>query len=284
MKSLENHKKYCSRFFYKHDPNIPIKEILKKLQREKDPHLFSEQLLTSDEEKHLFRKMNYFKYRVNKTLNSKNYFNIKKIEFYVKRAKEIRNIITVANLRLVSQIFKLNLDFQKSHSLLDSTISDAYFNILKSVDYFDWTLGNKFSTYATWVLKKNFFRESKESQKKQSKSKSIEDTDSSCYTCSSKSLLDCEIDFENKKKLVNSLLILLENGDCTKDQRRQVYILEKYFGLNGHNSSTLEQISNELGVTKERIRQLKEKGIDWLKNKVHDLNLDYDAGLESFRY
>lgn len=287
MKSLEkkiiNYKKYCGRFFKDDSFFSQTKEVLKKIPREIDPQNFSNELLKPQEEKHLFRKMNYFKYKAHCLLNIQK-IDIKKIEFCIKKAKNIRNIIAVANLRLVSQVLKLNLEYQKSHSLLDSIISDAHFDILKSIDYFDWTLGNKFSTYATWVIKKNFFRESKEAQKKNCKCKNIEDTDASKFVSSERSLLDYEIDFENKKKLVVSLLVMLENGNFSKDQKRHVYILERYFGLNGYKNSTLEQISNDLGVTKERIRQLKEKSLLWLRSKVHDLNLDYEAALESFRY
>jgi DNA-directed RNA polymerase sigma subunit (sigma70/sigma32) len=53
-------------------------------------------------------------------------------------------------------------------------------------------------------------------------------------------------------------------------------VLEKYFGVNGRDKMTLEQISEEVGVTKERVRQLKEKGLEWIREKVLELGLSID--------
>jgi RNA polymerase nonessential primary-like sigma factor len=38
------------------------------------------------------------------------------------------------------------------------------------------------------------------------------------------------------------------------DKQREV--VERRFGLHGYENSTLEQVANELGVTRERVRQI----------------------------
>jgi len=43
-----------------------------------------------------------------------------------------------------------------------------------------------------------------------------------------------------------------------------------YFGMDG-SSMTLEQIGDEYGLTKERIRQIKEKALRKLKNNCTNL-------------
>ena len=43
-------------------------------------------------------------------------------------------------------------------------------------------------------------------------------------------------------------------------------IIRLYYGLNGKNSQTLEEISEEFDITRERIRQLKEKAINRLRH------------------
>ena len=48
------------------------------------------------------------------------------------------------------------------------------------------------------------------------------------------------------------------------------------FRSNGRERKTLEQISSEIGVTKERVRQLKEKGLEWIRDRVTELEVDYD--------
>ena len=47
---------------------------------------------------------------------------------------------------------------------------------------------------------------------------------------------------------------------------REAYILEKYFGINLDRPFTLEEIGDELSLTRERIRQLKERAINRLKS------------------
>ena len=46
---------------------------------------------------------------------------------------------------------------------------------------------------------------------------------------------------------------------------REIMILTLYFGLNGEDPSTLEKIGKRLGLTRERIRQIKEKSINRLR-------------------
>jgi RNA polymerase primary sigma factor len=47
---------------------------------------------------------------------------------------------------------------------------------------------------------------------------------------------------------------------------REAEILRFYFGLKGYQSHTLEEIGDEFGLTRERVRQIKEKAIKKLKN------------------
>ena len=120
-------------------------------------------LLSPEQEFHLFRKMSYFKYKAKLLYeNNPKPEDISQAEDYIKRATEIRNSIAKSNFRLATQILKMQVGFYRKHNILDALLSDAYFDVLKAVDYFDWTLGNKFSTYATWVIKKNFFRDAKQ--------------------------------------------------------------------------------------------------------------------------
>jgi len=51
---------------------------------------------------------------------------------------------------------------------------------------------------------------------------------------------------------------------------REQKIINMYFGIDG-GSLTLEQIGDEFGLTKERIRQIKEKSLRKLKNNCSNL-------------
>jgi RNA polymerase primary sigma factor len=51
---------------------------------------------------------------------------------------------------------------------------------------------------------------------------------------------------------------------------REAEILRCYFGLKGYQPHTLEEIGDEFGLTRERVRQIKEKAIKKLKNQYRN--------------
>ncbi len=51
---------------------------------------------------------------------------------------------------------------------------------------------------------------------------------------------------------------------------REAEILRYYFGLNSYQAHTLEEIGDEFGLTRERVRQIKEKAIKKLKNQYRN--------------
>ena len=67
-----------------------------------------------------------------------------------------------------------------------------------------------------------------------------------------------------KKKLIEMMDVL--------DNRERI-IIEDYFGLSGNNR-TLEDIGTDFGLTKERVRQIKEKSLRKLRNESSTL-FDY---------
>jgi RNA polymerase primary sigma factor len=69
------------------------------------------------------------------------------------------------------------------------------------------------------------------------------------------------IDSSLRKEIERSLSTL---GD------READILRYYFGLNGSQPHTLEEIGDEFGLTRERVRQIKEKAIKKLKNQYRN--------------
>jgi RNA polymerase primary sigma factor len=79
-------------------------------------------------------------------------------------------------------------------------------------------------------------------------------------------LADANLSTEDtlKEKLLEMLNVL--------DNRERV-IIEDYFGLSG-NTRTLEDIGGDFSLTKERVRQIKEKALRKLRNETGSL-FDY---------
>ena len=60
---------------------------------------------------------------------------------------------------------------------------------------------------------------------------------------------------------------------------RQKMILSKRYGLLDGNPRTLQEIGDEMGVTRERIRQIEAKALDRLRHPVHSRRLEVFVGL-----
>jgi len=67
----------------------------------------------------------------------------------------------------------------------------------------------------------------------------------------------------------NSLRQEIERSLATLGDR-EAEILRYYFGLKGYQQHTLEEIGDEFGLTRERVRQIKEKAIKKLKNQYRN--------------
>lgn len=238
---------------------------------------YEEPLLTKEQEYHLFRKMNYYKYRAKLlkiNLNPKRLLSesrIKQIEDYLLKAGEVRNQIANSNFRLATQILRKDINHFRDPGITEAFLSDAYLDVLKAVDYFDYNLGNKFSTYCTWVIKKNFFRAVKNYQKNIENQWSVDE-----QNCLELGYEEDNVNLEEQetKTFLKNLIQKTSKNCNVRDASRQIYILEHYFGLNGKEKHTLEQISEKLGITKERVRQLKEKFLKSMRKSATDLEFD----------
>lgn len=68
------------------------------------------------------------------------------------------------------------------------------------------------------------------------------------------------------KKLVNDSLRKEIERVLNTLTHREAEIIRYYYGLNGKHPFTLEEIGEKFNLTRERVRQIKEKAIDQLKN------------------
>ena len=72
-----------------------------------------------------------------------------------------------------------------------------------------------------------------------------------------------DTEMERAKKQRQALEILF-NGLS----KRERCIIERYFGINGHDGETLEEIGDTMNLTKERVRQIKEDAMKKLRSSA----------------
>jgi RNA polymerase primary sigma factor len=82
-------------------------------------------------------------------------------------------------------------------------------------------------------------------------------------------LLNSDTPSPDEELLNNSLQQEIERSLSTLGER-EGEIIRYYFGLNGTRPHTLEEIGEVFGLTRERVRQIKEKSIKKLKNNYRN--------------
>ena len=159
-------------------------------------------------------------------------------------ALRLKNQIVETHLRLVVSVAK---KFDRSGYDLAERISDGTFALMRAVDRFNFGLGNRFSTYATWAIINALVRHDREERRRRNESFTV-------YRCSialpgsGRDEQEHEADQTCRTALVGRWLDRLD-----KRERR---ILSRRYGIGGGPEQTLRQIGVELGISKERVRQL----------------------------
>ena len=113
-------------------------------------------LLTKEEEISLAKKME--KGRIARSLmieNDGEVENLNDIQEMIREGKEAREYLIKANIRLVVSIAKKYRQY--GSSFLD-LIQAGNVGLIRAVDKFDYSRGNRFSTYATWWIRRSVLR------------------------------------------------------------------------------------------------------------------------------
>ena len=216
--------------------------------------------------------------------------------------EKLKSELVIGNLRFVVSIAKT---YQNQGLDLLDLISEGNIGLLKAIDRFDPSAGNKFFSYGVWWIRQsimsslnengrtiripsNLIQEEQKSKKAEIKyDVSDEDEDNPfsyllprCISFSNPindqgdELIDVVRDpnennpedhmnsSDEVRKKVDMMLNVLDD--------REKIIVEKYYGLNGVESS-LEDLGEEFGCTKERVRQLKDRAIKKLRNESYTL-------------
>jgi RNA polymerase sigma factor (sigma-70 family) len=213
--------------------------------------LYEVPLLSKQSEEVYFAKMNYLKYRGNQlrqTLNLKrpSITKVNEVERLLSEATNIRNRIVQANLRLVVAIAKKFADHSNS---LEDLVSEGHLPLIRAVELFDFSRGFRFSTYATWAIRNHFVRATTDKRKLQNR---YSTSDPFIFERASEkrpAVNESEGKLNHRKQVVDEFLNRL--------QPREQSILAARYGLADHGQpQTLSEIGRDLGISKERVRQL----------------------------
>jgi RNA polymerase sigma factor (sigma-70 family) len=257
---------------YDRKKDLVVKEINKV-----SPELrqfYCEPLLTKTQEFHLFRKMNYLKYKAYRFYNwyCKSKLNKLKQSFldHLVEAHTIRNLIVCCNTRLAANVYKKRKDLYGES--VDNLLSDCFTNIIKAADGFDYRRGFKFSTYCTWVLMNNSLRDH-QADKKFSDMFSTNIEDLGENQTGDTEALEKDLDKEKKSSIQKDIMTIFEI--LTKRDPREAEIISQYYGIKDGKKKTLKEISDNLQITKERVRQIKNSAIEYLQELLKIGNIDF---------
>jgi RNA polymerase sigma factor (sigma-70 family) len=235
-------------------------------------------LLSKDQEYHLFRKLNYLKYRLlKKTIGFKvsdedlhpkpcaatNLDRLKnaalcELENLIYKIEETRNIILKSNTRLV---FKRVHRYHPIDSFeRDEFFSNGYCHILRAIDSFDFRRGFKFSTYCVRVLQTNISRDYRLSKERENKLATID-----FPIQDKKEISYSSINTKYNKNFIKEILFSLKENKRILQPELKIKILIDYYGINNNGQGKkLREIAQELNLSKERIRQIKFDTIKYL--------------------
>lgn len=226
----------------------------------------AEPLLSFAEEQHEFRRMNYLKFMAQKVQSSINPARpsarkLDEVERLMAEAKAAREHIIRSNLRLVisnaGKYCSMNYGFE-------DLVSDGSLALMEAVDKFDYGRGFRFSTYATHAIRRSFFRKI---ERRQRDRKRFVATDPE-FMSATPDEFEVDYDAPADNRLIDHVVSTL--GEHLSD--REQHIIEGRFGLNGRSEPrTLMELSGELGICKERVRQVEGLAI----RKLHSVATDY---------
>ena len=221
--------------------------------------LYTIPLLTFEQEQDLFRRFNYLKHKAARFIKQLEPEEAREDELetvrgWLAHADEVKQRIVQANLRLVVSIARRHV---AATADFFEVVSDGNMSLLRAVDKFDYARGNKFSTYASWAIMKNYARSIPEEHYHYRRYVTGQDE----LLASTRDETPEPVSSSDQKHMREVLVSAL--ADLTERERE---IVTEHFGLFGRRAPiTLEQLGKRFGVTKERVRQIERRALDQLR-------------------
>jgi RNA polymerase sigma factor (sigma-70 family) len=236
-------------------------EVLGKARRSDEgplhlKELKKRKLLTREQEVDLFRRYNFLKYRISElreTLRSSEPSArlIQQIKALQAQADRCRETMVSSNLGLVISIARKHL---WGGSDFETLVADGNLSLMQAVEKFDYSRGNRFSTYASWAIMKNYAKNIPEERYHlhtfyTGASELLEQLDARSVSGPGQVAL---------KRSISKLLARLED--------REKQVIASRFGLtDGTARETLAEVGKRLSLSKERVRQIERQALEKLR-------------------
>jgi len=232
--------------------------------------LYENPLLNKAQEQHLFRKMNFLKHKLH-LLREKlrrdparaRVQDFESAELLQKQSESVKELLINCNMRLVVSIAKRHSAQADNFFEL---ISDGNMSLIRAVEKFDYSRGNKFSTYASWAIMKNFARSIPGEKNHRERYLTGHEEVFAAKPDSRTDEHEVVAQAEQASRQLDDLLKHLEP--------REQDIIRLRNGLDGSEGLTLEQIGHRKGITKERVRQLHVRAMKKLRELAYAANPD----------
>jgi RNA polymerase sigma factor (sigma-70 family) len=237
--------------------------------------LYEVPLLDKDQEQHQFRKLNFLKYKASRLRDNLRLpsgeidtralriQDLKEIEDLQEQASQVKDMLISANMRLVASIAKRHASPTDN---LFELISDGNMSLIRAVEKFDYSRNFKFSTYASWAIMKNFARSIPEEKHRRER-----------YVTGHEEVFEIAPDVRTNEQEIQATAeqaVHRVNRLLEYLQPREREIIRMRAGLDNHEQMTLEEIGQELGITKERVRQLNVRAMKKLRDIAQEQHLD----------
>ena len=193
-----------------------------------------------------------------------------------------RNIIMKSHLQFVIKIAKR---FRKSGLDLEDLISEGNFGLIKAIEKFDPKRNVRFISCAVWWIRLSIqtaLNETKHYNEYHIRDNVMsEDMELDIDKCddSEKLLAETEesvlFDEEDAETTNNSTFEEIKSIAKEMFDEKEYYVFNSYTGLDGSQMKPLSEISKDIGLSRERTRQIKEKCLKVIRSEILKREITY---------
>jgi RNA polymerase primary sigma factor len=234
--------------------------------------LYQTRLLAKEEEQFYFRRMNWLKFRAaairgRLDRSRASLRQIEQVEGLLAEAETVKAILITANLRLVVSIAKKFVDATWA---FEELVSEGNLALMRAVEKFNFALGNRFSTYATYAIQRHFYRLSHRGR--QLRKRFVADDEA----LKDRAAVESGHEYCSSEQI--AMLKDLFAGFLAELEPRERKIVVARFGFDGKPPRTFRELGSQMGVCKERIRQIQGRAMDRLRELAAEAKLEQAVG------